>query len=59
MESLKMDSLKSIVTLLMNTNLIMVKYLMAPHLLKSISHRLMVTHVVEMYAKSHGIVFQV
>jgi hypothetical protein len=54
-----MDSLKSIVTLLMNTNLIMVKYLMAPHLLKSISHRLMVTHVVEMYAKSHGIVFQV
>ena len=36
-----MDSLKSIVTLTVNTNLIMVKYLMVPHLLKMLKLRLM------------------
>jgi hypothetical protein len=59
MESLQMDSLKSIVTLTVNTNLIMVKYLMVPHLLKIIKLRLMVKHVVEIHAPSHGIVIQV
>jgi hypothetical protein len=59
MESLQMDSLKSIVTLTVNTNLIMVKYLMVPHLLKMLKLRLMVKHVVPRNAPSHGIVFQV
>jgi hypothetical protein len=54
-----MDSLKSIVTLTVNMNLIMVKYLMVPHLLKIIKLRLMVNYVVEIHAPSHGIVFQV
>jgi hypothetical protein len=59
MESLQMDSLKSIVTLTVNTNLIMVKYLMVPHLLKMLKLRLMVKHVVPRNAPRHGIVFQV